>query len=96
MVVFDLKGTTAQALIPRIEAAIKEYRCANAGDYRMWPVPNSNTFVAKVLRSLPEMRAGLPSHAVGRDFRPMPYVGLTDSGTGIEFSLWGLLGIKIG
>ena len=25
-----------------------------------------------------------------------PYVGLTDSGTGIEASLWGLLGVKLG
>ena len=38
----------------------------------------------------------LPPNAVGRDFRPLPYAGLTDSGTGIEASLWGVLGIKLG
>ena len=38
----------------------------------------------------------LPANAVGRDFRPWPYVGLTDSGTGVEASLWGLLGVKLG
>jgi hypothetical protein len=38
----------------------------------------------------------LPANAVGRDFRPRPYVGWTDSGTGVEASLWGVLGIKIG
>ena len=47
-VILDLKGAQAQALIPRIEAAIKDYRYANAGDYRIWPGPNSNTFVAAV------------------------------------------------
>ena len=26
----------------------------------------------------------------------MPYVGLTDSGTGVEASLWGMLGVKLG
>jgi len=37
----------------------------------------------------------LPPNAVGRDYRPYPYVGLTDSGTGIEVNLWGVLGVKI-
>ena len=63
----------AQALIPKIEAAIKEYSYANAGDYRIWPGPNSNTFVATVLRAIPELGAALPPNAVGRDFRPWPY-----------------------
>jgi hypothetical protein len=95
-VVADIKGTQAQALIPRIEAAIKEYRYANDGDYVIWPGPNSNTFIATILRAVPELGAMLPPNAVGRDFRPMPYLGLTDSGTGIEASLWGVLGVKVG
>ena len=33
---------------------------------------------------------------MGKDFRALPYAGLTDSGTGIELSLWGLLGVKLG
>ena len=85
-----------QALIPRIEAAIKEYRYANYGDYRIWPGPNSNTFVATVLRAVPELEATLPPNAIGRDYRPWPYAGLTDSGTGVEANLWGVLGVKLG
>jgi hypothetical protein len=95
-VILDLKGEQAQALIPRIEAAIKAYRYANAGDYRIWPGPNSNTFIAAVLRAIPEVGVTLPPNAVGRDFRPWPYLGLTDSGTGVEASLWGMLGVKLG
>jgi hypothetical protein len=38
----------------------------------------------------------MPPNAVGRDFRPWPYIGLSDSHTGIEVSLWGVIGIKIG
>jgi hypothetical protein len=49
-----------------------------------------------VLRAIPEAETALPANAVGRDFRPWPYVGLTDSGTGVEASLWGLAGIKLG
>jgi hypothetical protein len=94
--VVDLTGAQAEALIPKIEAAIKSYQYANAGDYRIWPGPNSNTFVATVLRAVPELGVTMPPNAVGRDFRPFPYAGLTDSGTGVEASAWGLLGVKLG
>ena len=95
-VVLDVKGKQAEKLIPRIDAAIKEYRYANSGDYRIWPGPNSNTFVAAVLRAVPELGITLPPNAVGRDFRAWPYIGLTDSGTGVEANLWGVLGVKLG
>ncbi|HEX2215914.1 MAG TPA: DUF3750 domain-containing protein [Xanthobacteraceae bacterium] len=96
-VIVDVRGAEATALIPEIEAAIKEYRYANSGDYRMWPGPNSNTFVAAVLRAVPELGATLPPNAIGKDFRDEGfYVGLTDSRTGVELSLWGVLGVKFG
>jgi hypothetical protein len=78
------------------QAAIAAYSYTHFGDYRIWPGPNSNTFTATVLRAVPELETTLPSNAVGKDFRPYPYVGLTDSGTGVEASLWGLLGVKLG
>jgi hypothetical protein len=95
-VLVDLKGAQAAALIPKIEAAIKDYQWRNAGDYRIWPGPNSNTFIATVLRAVPELGVTMPPNAIGRDFRPSPYAGLSDSGTGIEASLWGVLGVKLG
>lgn len=95
-VLVDVRGQEAAALIPKVEAAIRDYSYANAGDYRVWPGPNSNTFTATVLRALPELEATLPANAVGKDFRPWPYAGLTDSRTGVEASLWGLLGVKVG
>jgi Protein of unknown function (DUF3750) len=96
VVIADLKGAAAEKLIPRIEAAITAYQFHNAGDYRIWPGPNSNTFVATVLRAAPELGAILPANAIGRDFRPQAYFGRTDSGTGVEANLWGLLGLKLG
>jgi hypothetical protein len=96
MVLADVKGAEASALIPRMETAIRGYAYAHAGDYRIWPGPNSNTFVATVLRAVPELEVALLPNAVGKDFRPAPFVGLTDSRTGIEVSLWGVLGIKVG
>jgi hypothetical protein len=95
-VLVDLKGAEAAALIPKVEDAVKTYQFANSGDYRIWPGPNSNTFIATVLRAVPELGVTMPPNAIGRDFRPYPYAGLSDSGTGVEASLWGLLGIKLG
>ena len=95
-VVVDVHGAEAAALIPKVKQAIMDYRYNNAGDYRMWPGPNSNTFVATVLRAVPELEATLPANAVGKDFRRYPYAGLTDSRSGLEASLWGLLGVKVG
>jgi hypothetical protein len=95
-VLADISGAEASALIPRIEEAVKGYAFGNSGDYRLWPGPNSNTFVAAVLRAVPELGVTMPPNAIGRDYRPYPYVGWTDSGTGIEASLWGVLGIKLG
>ena len=95
-ILVDVRGPQATALIPKVQAAIEEYRYNTFGDYRLWPGPNSNTFVATVLRAVPELAITLPPNAVGKDFRAYPYAGLSDSGTGIEASLYGLLGVKAG
>jgi hypothetical protein len=95
-VLLDVPGPQAAALIPKVQAAIAAYQYSHPGDYRIWPGPNSNTFVASVLRAVPELETALPSNAVGKDFRPAPYVGLTDTRTGIEASLFGVLGVKLG
>lgn len=92
----DVSGAEAEALIPKVEAAVRDYAYAQAGDYRIWPGPNSNSFTAAVLRAVPELKVALPANAVGRDFRDGLYAGWTDSGTGFELSVYGLAGIKAG
>jgi hypothetical protein len=92
----DVRGAQAAALIPRVREVVAAYQYNRLGDYRVWPGPNSNTFTAAVLRAVPELQTTLPANAVGKDFRALPYVGLTDSRTGFEISLWGLLGVKAG
>jgi hypothetical protein len=95
-VIADIRGAAAEALIPKIETAVRDYQYDHNGDYRIWPGPNSNTFVAAMLRAVPELGVALPPNAVGRDFRSLPYAGLSDSRTGVEVNFWGLLGIKVG
>jgi hypothetical protein len=92
----DISGPAAEKLIPRIEAAVEDYRFNRAGDYRIWPGPNSNSFTAAVLRAVPELGVALPPNAVGRDFRAGLYAGRTDSGTGVELNLAGFAAVKLG
>src|SRR3954454_10310930 len=66
-VLVDVSGAQAAALIPKVKAAITSYTYNQAGDYWVWPGPNSNTFTATVLRAVPELGATLPSNAVGKD-----------------------------
>jgi hypothetical protein len=92
----DISGPQAAKLIPKIEAAVRTYEYGRAGDYRMWPGPNSNSFTAAILRAVPELGVSLPPNAIGRDYRAGLYGGRTDSGTGLELNLNGLAAIKIG
>ena len=94
-VIADVSGVEAERLIPRIEATVKAYTYARAGDYSVWPGPNSNSFVAAILRAVPELGT-LPPNAIGRDYRPGFYAGLTDSGTGIELNANGYASLKAG
>lgn len=91
----DVSGPAAEKLIPKIEATVRDYTYNRAGDYRIWPGPNSNSFTAAVLRAVPELSVMLPPNAVGRDFRPGFYAGWTDSGTGVELNLYGYAGVKL-
>jgi hypothetical protein len=96
-VIFAADGAAAAAMIPRIQAAIDGYAWRNHGDYRAWPGPNSNTFIAAVLDAVPEMRVSLPPTAVGKDY---PYDGrwlrMTGSGTGFRLTFGGYAGVTIG
>lgn len=94
--VFAADGEAAAAMIPQVRSAIAEYAFSNRGDYRAWPGPNSNTFVAAVLEHVPSLHAALPPNAIGKDF---PYDGrwlrATPSGTGFRFNLGGYGGITV-
>jgi Protein of unknown function (DUF3750) len=94
--IFAADGATAAGMIPDIRAVIRDYRYQRPGDYRIWPGPNSNTFVAAIMQAS-HMNASLPATAIGKDF---PYDGRvaawTSSGTGVKLNLGGYLGITVG
>ncbi|MGE3064840.1 MAG: DUF3750 domain-containing protein [Hyphomicrobiaceae bacterium] len=93
----SVDGAAAEALIPKIRAAVASYPYNQPGRYSAWPGPNSNSFVAYVLARIPEAAIALPPTAIGKDW-PVAgdFIGLTPSRTGIRVSAGGLLGVSIG
>ena len=96
-ILLEVRGAEAERLIPGIRAAVAAYPYTELGSYRIFPGPNSNTFVASVARRVPELAAALLPTAIGKDFAGWPvFVGATPSGTGAQVSAGGLLGLSVG
>ncbi|MCP8937837.1 DUF3750 domain-containing protein [Alsobacter sp. SYSU M60028] len=96
-VVAAIEGEKAEALIPRIRAAVASYPWREAGAYQAWPGPNSNTFVAHVVAAIPEAGIALPPTALGKDYRSDGRIaGLAPSHTGVQIGWSGLLGLTVG
>jgi hypothetical protein len=91
----DHRGEGVEAMIDKIDAAIIDYPYKD--QYRLWPGPNSNTFIAYLGLAVPELSLDLPSTAVGKDYRPASKLfGRSVSGTGFQISLLGLASLSIG
>jgi hypothetical protein len=90
----ELRGEAAAPLVARIEESAARYPYADT--YRVWPGPNSNTFTAFVLRDLPELRVDLPPTAIGKDYLGASVFARTPSGTGVQLSVFGVLGVLAG
>ena len=94
-VLVDRRGPEVEALIDRLEAAVASYPYQD--EYRSWPGPNSNTFVAELGRQVPELGLTMPPTAIGKDYLDNgSLLARTPSGSGVQVSLLGLLGLSIG
>lgn len=87
----EMRGRGVDALIDRIDKAARDY--PYAGKYTMWPGPNSNTFTAWISRAVPELEVDLPPTAIGKDYLGDRLVATAPSGSGLQLSLFGLLGV---
>jgi len=89
--VAEKRGVGVDDLIARIDKAAHAYPWA--GEYTLWPGPNSNTFTAWVVRAVPELEVDLPPTAIGKDYVGSRIIGSAPSGNGIQISLFGLAGL---
>ena len=90
----ELRGADAEAAIPQVRAAASDYPYQR--EYTVWPGPNSNTFIAHLARRVPQLKVDLPANAVGKDYPVDGIFARTPSGTGWQFSAWGIFGIAVG
>ncbi|MSQ70905.1 MAG: DUF3750 domain-containing protein [Betaproteobacteria bacterium] len=88
----DKRGPGVDELIVRIDKAARKYPWGN--EYTVWPGPNSNTFTAWIARAVPELQVDLPPTAIGKDYLGSELVAAAPSGRGVQFSLFGLLGMS--
>ncbi|MCB1907353.1 MAG: DUF3750 domain-containing protein [Rhodocyclaceae bacterium] len=87
-------GAGVDGLIERLDRAARRYPYDTS--YRIWPGPNSNTFVAWLARELPELSLDLPPTAIGKDYLPDGHWHATaPSGRGLQISLGGLVGLIV-
>jgi uncharacterized protein DUF3750 len=93
-ILLDRRGEEAEPLIREVEAAVAAYPFADT--YHIWPGPNSNTFTAHIARNVPGLRLDLPANAIGKDYLPIASpIARAPSGTGVQISLLGLLGLLV-
>ncbi|MFN4143848.1 MAG: DUF3750 domain-containing protein [Aestuariivirga sp.] len=95
-VVAEISGAEAEALIPRVEQSVAAYPHSARGAYTVWPGPNSNSFVAWVVRQTPGFHVELPAVAIGKDYLGDGLaMARAASGTGFVVSAWGLAGLTV-
>ena len=91
----DLRGEKAEQAIPQIQGLSENYKYKDV--YRAYPGPNSNTYISHIIRNVKEIGVELPPHAIGKDWiNDGSLVGWSETGTGVQVSLWGLLGFTVG
>ena len=89
------RGKGVDDLIAQIEAAVESYPYKSR--YRLWPGPNSNTFIAYIGKEVPALKLDLPSTAIGKDYRPLSeMIGRSASGSGIQLSFFGAFSLSLG
>ena len=94
---YEASGEKAERLIPGIERAVRDYRWRKRGDYSIFPGPNSNTFVASVVRAVPGFDAVVPPTALGRDYPADGHWFVpAHDGRGMRLSLGGYAGLVVG
>lgn len=97
VILHSITGAAAERLIPDVEAAIASYPWSRAGQYVVWPGPNSNSFIAHVLRQVPELGARMPPNATGRDYAPGLFdINWSKNTWDLHMTLGGYFGFALG
>ncbi|MCB0420597.1 MAG: DUF3750 domain-containing protein [Bdellovibrionales bacterium] len=92
-IIFEARGEKAKKIIDQLPSLIESYPYKSV--YKVWPGPNSNTFIGYLIRNIDELDIELPANAIGKDYSD-DFLLSTASGTGLTFSTYGLFGLTLG
>ena len=67
----EVRGPGAEAMVGNIRDAVDAYPYAR--EYKMWPGPNSNSFVAWIGLQVPGLQLELPAKAIGQSWMKSVY-----------------------
>ncbi len=93
VILAEKRGSGVDNMIKRLAHAVDNYPYSR--EYTLWPGPNSNTFTAWISRNIPELELNLPATAIGKDYLGYRIFDVPPSGTGLQFSLLGILGFAV-
>lgn len=94
-IMFEARGEKAAKIISQLKPLIEKYPFKD--QYRVWPGPNSNTFISYLIRNIDELDIELPATAIGKDyFGDSKFVSNSASNTGFTLSAYGVLGLSLG
>lgn len=94
-ILFEARNQKATQIIKQLKKLIDKYPYKDI--YRVWPGPNSNTFVSYLIRHIDELDIELPPTAIGKDYLgKSQFATNTASNTGFTLSAFGLLGFTLG
>lgn len=79
-----LQGDAAQRAAAAIEARAKELDTVYSDGYRIWPGPNSNTFVYELAAAAPDLGFVFDPNCIGKDWSGWVDAGLVASKTGVR------------
>ncbi|CBW25783.1 putative exported protein [Halobacteriovorax marinus SJ] len=92
---YEIKGEKAREVIAKTKKLIEDYPHKKV--YRLWPGPNSNTFVSHIIRNIEELPLELPSNGIGKDYlEGSDIISSSPSNKGFQFSAYGLFGLTLG
>ncbi len=92
---YEVTGEKARVVIEKTKKIIADY--PHKKIYRLWPGPNSNTFVSHIIRSIEELPLELPANGVGKDYLvDNSLLADSPSNKGYQLSAYGLLGVTAG
>ena len=89
---YMLEGEEAEGMIPAIRKAIVSYPYPRK--YKVWPGPNSNTFIEYIRSSVPGMKFAMPALSIGEAYGK--WFVFDQDKLEVILSLGGYLGLEFG